>query len=380
MLVRLLLLCLLACWHGVVYCASQDNVVHNIYIDTSGNNKFEAKLKAHKYGMRRAMSLVLSKMGMSDLVGDTRFTLADLKSVFSVAAVKSEFAEGLIYKATVDYRYSPLALRSLVRKYNENAFYNSVYNAVIIPVFKKSGEWVLYDKSIPWIKFWYDALDILQHNRLLLPTNMNLDYQTISKMSIKDFADQFSLKLFDQVVFVICDHIGRDRRNNSYIRIKYRVVDTDGAYSEFREYNRPPVMDTMQINGGHDGSALNKGAVDDAVMHDVLDDILDLYGTPSTKEIEVVTTKSEVELNEYIFHLRGYSKSDIDEIKSIMGKIPEFSRCDFIDGDGKSGTITVKIYTTCKTDEQIAEALYINGLSYTTNKTGKFLVKLMYGV
>ena len=78
--------------------------ISEMFIEASGNNKYEAKIKAHELGMQRALVLVGDKLSLpANSISNAPYK--ELSTAFTVVEVTNEVSLVAKYSATVTYSY-----------------------------------------------------------------------------------------------------------------------------------------------------------------------------------------------------------------------------------------------------------------------------------
>ncbi len=112
-------------------CFAQTHEISEIFIEATGNNKHEAKIKAHEQGMLRSLLLLTNKLNLStDNINQIPYY--KLKSVFKPILVQNEMNLVEKYSATVTYSYDKGKLYQLILEYGDTK--------ITPTVFKKGAE------------------------------------------------------------------------------------------------------------------------------------------------------------------------------------------------------------------------------------------------
>ena len=174
--------------------------ISEIFIDSTGHNQHEAKIKAHDLGMQRALFLLASKLKLpaEDI---TRASYDDLKSVFTPNKEVNILSVSDRYTSTVNYEYDKGALYSLLLKYGSAKINDSFSEFVIIPTFKQGDTFKLWGEDPTWSGYWYSAQQTMSDHKILLP-NSNLFYsKSINKKNLFDLTYKNFVEIFQSILF-----------------------------------------------------------------------------------------------------------------------------------------------------------------------------------
>ena len=129
---------------------SQAEVIRGLHILSTGNNQYEAKIKAHIEGMTQALHLTADKIGIKNATFDN-IPYSELKSVFAIDSIISEKSYDEKYTADVNYSYTNIGVQELILKHGNEAVRKQFFNYIVIPVFKQKNIISFLDSKTDWL-------------------------------------------------------------------------------------------------------------------------------------------------------------------------------------------------------------------------------------
>ena len=149
-------------------CASDLHGISDMYIESQGNNKYEAKIKAHELGMRRGVLIIADKMGIPSS-HISKIPYLRLKETFNVSLVANETQTETTYSALVNYQYDLYSITKLLLDYGGDIVDNRFYEYLVLPIFKQKNVVNIWDESKQWNKQWALSRELLEQNKLIYP-------------------------------------------------------------------------------------------------------------------------------------------------------------------------------------------------------------------
>ena len=180
--------------------------ISDLFIEATGNNKYEAKIKAHEIGMFRALSLVIDRMGIENH-GIGKISYYELSTVFTPINITNEFSSKEQYSATVTYQYQSGQIYKLLLNHGSTTVDNMFYEYLVIPVFKQNNKYTIWKKKRKWQKLWDEARELLEDRKIFYPENslilsQKITSDNIMKLDYNEFIDIFPEHLFKKVMIV----------------------------------------------------------------------------------------------------------------------------------------------------------------------------------
>ena len=334
-------------------CATYE--ISEVFIEATGNNKYEAKIKAHERGMMRAFFLVADKMGIkhSDI---QEAPYSRLKEVFKPVMLFDELSTIEKYNATVTYQYDKAKLYQLLLDYGNNVVQDMFYEALILPVFKQRNVFNIWDKEKKWNDIWYESKATLNSHKILYPTKSLLATKKITPENIlhlnyNDFLETFPNVLFKNVMIITTEFFTNRRTGESLMRVNTYVLSPD-------EVNNVQLEDDYELSSLDDISH-NVGSV--------IDKVINLYGALRTNpESELASQKNndndeDKEQRPIIMNFDVFNQEEMDLVVDKLNKVSQIDKFSIEhDYDTK---YKILIYTNAS-EFDLAEGLYLNGLSY----------------
>lgn len=353
----LLMACCLFTLSFFVYSSTiakaNESEISEIYIEASGNNKYEAKIKAHEQGMQRALYLLANKFKIPT-DGLQKIPYHRIKSAFTPKVILNEISLLEKYSATVTYAYKKGAIFSLLLEYGDSKINDLFYETIVLPVFKKSRTLNIWNSEKRWNNFWNDARANLENYKIYYPEKTLFLSDKITEANLltlkyEDFVSIFHDKLFKSVIIITAEFFTDRRTGASILHIK--------------KYLRSHDKDLKVIEEEYD---LNSWDDIPYIVDLVIDKVIDDYGvlrilTPE-KEINdkplLVDTDGEKTI---IMNFDAFDEKELDLVISKLERVDQINNFAIErDYDSKYKII---IYTSVS-EYELAEGLYLNGLSY----------------
>jgi hypothetical protein len=328
--------------------------ISEVFIEATGNNKYEAKIKAHERGMMRAFFLVADKMGIkhSDI---QEAPYVRLKEVFKPVMLFDELSTLEKYNATVTYQYDKAKLYQLLLDYGNSVVQDMFYEALVLPVFKQRNVFNIWDKEKKWNDIWYESKSILNNHKILYPTKSFLADKKINAANIfnlkyNDFLETFPNSLFKNVIIITTEFFTNRRTGESLMKVDTYILKPD-------EINNTKLEEEYELASLDD---INHN------VNSVIDKVINLYGALRTNtESESIDQKinddEEKEQKPIIMNFDVFSPEEMDLVVGKLEKVVQIDKFSIEhDYDTK---YKILIYTNAS-EFDLAEGLYLNGLSY----------------
>lgn len=328
--------------------------ISEVFIEATGNNKYEAKIKAHERGMMRAFFLVADKMGIkhSDI---QEAPYVRLKEVFKPVMLFDELSTLEKYNATVTYQYDKAKLYQLLLDYGNSVVQDMFYEALVLPVFKQRNVFNIWNKEKKWNDIWYESKSILNNHKILYPTKSFLADKKINAANIfhlkyNDFLETFPNSLFKNVIIITTEFFTNRRTGESLMKVDTYILKPD-------EINNTKLEEEYELASLDD---INHN------VNSVIDKVINLYGALRTNtESESIDQKinddEEKEQKPIIMNFDVFSPEEMDLVVGKLEKVVQIDKFSIEhDYDTK---YKILIYTNAS-EFDLAEGLYLNGLSY----------------
>ena len=358
---------LLVCMWPVMACAQDDsyNQVCEIYVEATGNNKYEAKIIAMDNGLHRAFSILANKLGVYD-DNLQKIPYEALKKLVSFSWIKNEQwipSDGQItYSAVVSYDFRLSVMNDLISKYASPATKERFFQAIVIPVGKMNERITIGDIQNKWIAVWEPFRKTLEQNRLYLPA-YNDQFKTLRKIEFDKINFDDVLKvvrpaLYKKVVLVVLEYFTDIVTTQSYIQVTQIAMDFQNKNTSVAKYNTPSKQSELI-----------------ALEQSLIKNIITQYGLPlkGAAQDQVNAIFIPDQKKDYIMMDMGvYDNNELMRIEQKLSKIKLIKRFS-IDGNLNEG-YKVKLYTDADM-EQLEEQFYLNNLSYYDRGTTRVLIE-----
>jgi hypothetical protein len=337
-----------------IACGASTGEISEVYIDATGNNKHEAKIKAHELGMQRALFLIANKLNIPT-EGLNNIPYHELKSAFTPKIILNEVSLLEKYNATITYSYDKGRLYNLIVKHGDQKINDLFYESMVIPVFKQRKVLNIWDKDKRWNDLWSNSRKILDTHKLYYPEKTLYLSQKVTEdnlMSLKydDFLEIFHTKLFKNVIIITAEFFTNRRTGESSLHVKKYI------WSPFS-------IEAELVEEEHDLSTWEDIPF---VVDLVIDKVIDDHG-------EIRVTMSEDDLDDgHIFMdadeqkpiIMNFDVFDEEELNLVVEKLEKVDQVDSFAIEHDYNTrYKILIYSNVN-EYELAEGLYLNGLSY----------------
>lgn len=335
------------------WCAIHE--ISEVFIEAVGNNKYEAKIKAHEHGMMRAFLLVADKMGIKNTdIQEVPYTR--LKEVFKPVMLFDELSTLEKYSATVTYQYDKSKLYQLLLDYGNGMVQDMFYEVLILPVFKQRNIFNIWGKEEKWNDIWYGSKSILNNHKILYPTksffaSKKITPENLLNLNYSDFLETFPNSLFKSAIIITTEFFTNRKTGESIMKVDTYILKPD-------QKNNIKLEDEYEL--------ASQGDIPYNVNL-VIDKVISLYGASRINpESELISQKiNEVEEDKeqkpIVMNFDVFSQEEMDLVVSKLEKVTQIEKFSIEhDYDTK---YKILIYTNAS-ELDLAEGLYLNGLSY----------------
>ena len=172
-----------------------ENEISEIYIEASGNNMHEAKIKAHEQGMQRALYLLANKFKIPT-DGLRKIPYNKIRSAFTPKLVINEISLLEKYSATVTYAYEKGKLFNLLLEYGDAKINDLFYEVLVLPVFKQRRTLNIWDEDKRWNNFWNDSRQILDTHKIYYPEKTLFLSEKVTERNLFDLKYEDFVNIF----------------------------------------------------------------------------------------------------------------------------------------------------------------------------------------
>lgn len=326
--------------------------ISEVFIEASGNNKYEAKIKAHEQGMTRAFFLVADKFGIKN--SDIQEAPFDrLREVFKPVKLIKELNTIDKYNATVTYEYDRAKLYKLLVDYGNDTVNNMFYECLVLPVFKQGEVLNIWDKDKRWNDFWDEARPLLEKNKILYPTKTLLISKKITpenlfNLTYEELIEIFPKFLFKKGIIVTNEYFTNRKTGESFMRVNSYILDNNmiansKVENEYKLYSIDDISNSVHL---------------------VINKFVNSYGAlrkQSAIKNNVEAQNEEEELRPIVMNFDVFDQEEMDLVVSKLKKVKQIDK--FTIKNDYETRYKILIYTNAS-EYELAEGLYTNGLSY----------------
>jgi hypothetical protein len=351
LLIWLLLFCSVASVPCKAFASGRE--ISEIFIEASGNNKFEAKIKAHELGMRRSLLLIADQLGIKkEDIKDIPFSV--LKKVFTPVMVSYEMSTVEKYNATVTYSYELGHVYSTLLEYGDQKINDLFYEYLVFPVFKQKKFLNIWDDNKNWNDYWISSRNLLDHHKIYYPQKTpylvsKITGANIFDLKYEDFIDVFPSLLFKKVMIITGEFFTNRRTRESLLQIKKIILSHDTAEAlvieeEYPLRNLDDVPYTVDL---------------------AIDKVINNFGALRQNELADKDDEADIVKEEkappIIMNFDVFDQEEMDLVTAKLKNVKEID--DFKIEHDYNTKYKILIYTTAS-EYELAEGLYLNGLSY----------------
>jgi hypothetical protein len=325
--------------------------ISEIFIEATGNNKYESKVKAHDFGMRRALLLIADQIGIKK-ENISKIPLSVLKKIFTPVMVSSEVSAVDHYNATVTYSYELSRIYSTLLKFGDPVVDDLFYEFLIFPIFKQKNFLNIWNEEKRWNNYWIQSRNLLEHHKIYYPEKTPYIASKITGINIfdlkyEDFIDIFPQLLFKKVMIVTAEFFTNRKTRASILQIKKIILSPESETvvieDEYPLVHFEDIADNINL---------------------LIDKIVNKFGAirhfdDNHDDEEVVADSPEI--HPIIMNFDAYDQEEIDVLREKLSKVDEIDS--FKIQQDYNTKYKILIYTT-RSEYELAEGFYINGLSY----------------
>lgn len=332
---------------------ANESEISEMYIEASGNNKYEAKIKAHEQGMQRAVFLLANKFKIPT-GGLQKIPYHRLKSAFTPKVISNEISLLEKYSATVTYVYEKGKIFNLLLEYGDAKINDLFYETIVLPVFKKGRTSNIWNNDKRWNDFWNNARLNLENYKIYYPEKNLFLADKITEANLldlkyEDFVNIFHDKLFKNVIIITAEFFTERRTGSSILHIK--------KYFRGHDENSKIIEEEYELNSWDEIPYI----VDLAI-----DKVIDDYGVlrierPETEVNDKLLTADTEGEKTIIMNFDAFDKEELD---LVISKLEQVKQIDNFAIEREDDTKYKIIIYTSVSEYELAEGLYFNGLSY----------------
>lgn len=356
---------------------TQAEVITGIHINAIGNNRYEAKIRAHFDGMKQSLNLIANKIGVTNAYIDN-VPYDELKAVFKVHNIISEKSFDERYTANVNYSYDNLAIHHLLMKYGNEDVKKQFFEYVVIPVFKQRNVIQFLDSKTEWLETWIENQEICNKNGMLvidpLQNAVDITSSNVFNLSYENFLDRLKIKKFKNILIAVCEYFTKPDGSMYFKVITYKLTSDGQRYiaDKYYDISDPAAAEKYfgiaiheiitGLNPSHDADK-NIDVANAENVSDLASDRNDKNAKAGSvlDSLLVQTKASTQKLTKIEMKLDVFDNQEIENIKVKLAAIPEVVKYHIDMEDAQNYKITLHINTSL---EDLAESLYFNNLSF----------------
>lgn len=326
--------------------------ISEVFIDSSGNNKYEAKIKANQQGMTRALLLIADSMGIKNTdIADVPYLR--LKKVFKPIMILNELSTVDRYNATVTYQYDKASLYQLLIDYGNSNINDMFYEYLVLPVYKQRNFLNIWDKEKRWNDIWASNRPLLNKHKLIYPTKSlvakkRITPETVFHLTYDDYIEIFPNFMFKKVLVISTEYFTNRKTGEGLMRVDSYLVTHKSNEDKKLESEYPitsPENATQNVQS-------------------VIDKVVTEYGKLRKNPEILPQADDQTEEKEklpIVMNFEVFNQQDMDLIISKISKIDQIDR--YVIEHDYDTKYRILIYTEAS-ELELAEGLYLNGLSY----------------
>ena len=154
--------------------------INNISVDVTANSSFIARDLAIKKGMRVAFEKLLKRLTIeADYARLPDMSDDEIEGFLIGFEVEEEKLSNVRYIGLLTFRFKDSPIRDLLTAKNFNFSESSVRPFLVIPVYKTSGVFYLWERNNPWKKAWIDVAETISSATFVTPEGGFIDFSEI---------------------------------------------------------------------------------------------------------------------------------------------------------------------------------------------------------
>lgn len=348
--------------------ASTEKIIPEIFIASTGHNKYEAKIKAHEQGMLRSLYIISDKLGFkAEDISPPPYSR--LKTVFTPTQITNELSLAESYNATVDYRYTKGKIYSILLEYGNNNIEDSFYEYLVLPVFKQSSFYNVWDKDKRWLDLWHESYELLDNHKLYLPSatpylESKITKENLFSLKYDDFIEIFRDKRFKGVLLVSAEFFTNRRTRESLMQVNTHILSSRSEDNEVFSKDYP----------------LNEFDDIPYTVDLIIDRLIDDFGALRHNEEEKEEEKVILDKDHVTPIVMNFDVYDPEELDIVISKLEEVMLIDKFRVEHDYNTRYKFLIYTKASEFELAESLYLHGLSYKIYGNVYHLIDIKEGI
>ncbi len=357
--------------------SSQLREIADLYIESMGNNTYEAQIKANKTGMYRALLMVADKNGIRpDEIG--KIPYQQLKEAFTISSIKNEVRNDGFYAATVNYQYNLQTINKALLKYGSDSVNERFYEYLILPILKQRKVVNIWGNDQEWHKKWETARNMLEYSKIFYPKSskelaIKVSSQNVFNLSYADFTDIFPAILFKNVMLNVCELFTDSRSGETVINIKLLLINWDEVRNiKEQQYpikdikEIPYIIDTVITSTIEEYGRYNFASLD-----------LDLEEGKGNAEGVEEKTSSADKPKTLLLNLYAINEGELQIVEDKLKKVEQIQSFTITHEHGRKYKVSI---INNGSEFDLAEGLYINGLTFKKYGQIYHLIDLKRGI
>lgn len=220
--------------------------IFEVFTESHGNNKYEAKIKAIDLGSYRAFQLFANKLLIKDKKLKNIPYPVVRDAVLDVVIKDEKYEEygtKAYYKATLDVKFTQLNAVKILLEYGSAKTLDKFSEAIVIPVFKINNILEISEnEKHDWITLWKRWRADLPPYKLSFPKlnkkiKDKLDVEKILTYSYSKFVELLDFKLYKKVILPVGEYFTNKKSGESYIKVRYYIKDLQGQKILQKKYD-----------------------------------------------------------------------------------------------------------------------------------------------
>lgn len=346
--------------------------IHNIFIESTGNNTIEAKMKASEAGMRRSLQILADRMGIQNTDFQNVY-YDDLIEVFQVASTRNETQDTENYSAVVDYNYDQKGVNDLILRYAPVEADFASYDYLIIPIFKRNDIITLWSDDTLWLKKWSKIRQFLKERKILYPEEANANRllvtpENVFTLSYRDFLKMFPEYLLRHILLVVAEYFTNPDNGQSYLRVQYITLSNSSKDTQSKDYY---ILDKK---------------LEHTILKQSIDDTVQIFGNErafiKSKTTSVDGDKDKFNLKDtetgaFVMYAEIFDTEALERFKHKLDRVKQIKT--FTITQDSKDSYKILIHST-NNIEDLTYGLYLNGLSYIQDGSRYKLTEVTKGI
>lgn len=358
--------------------------INNIYTNSAGNNKYEAKINAYHDAARRAFILLADKY---DMLNPNLWSIPLGKIESSIIAIEpvDEIVLETTYSGNLNFSWNRYKFTKLVFENGNAKTRKNVLNYYVLPALKIGKVFITKNPNNAWINSWFKSEKVLVKNGIKLANldipEENLKFEDLEKINYSKMANYLENRLVNHYLIIYAEFLTDLKDGRSYLKVTFKQLLPEGALINTEKYEIKNKGDIEKTFDEVISKVLRMGSF----KNETANDILELGENEKVAEdslkklIENADIKNDKDksYNQVIMYL---IKGDVFEPERVINTLRSFKNISSVKvaDYNKSGVAITITYRS--TFEDLMREMVEHSLTYRMRDLKYYLIEQNKGI